>query len=182
MKFTPGTVSGTFVIDQERRQDERGYFARTWCMNELASQGLCTRIAQVNTAFSPAVHTLRGLHFQEAPWSEVKVVRCTRGAIYDVVADLRPQSPTCRAWFGVELSADNGRELYIPEGCAHGYLTLLPDTEVEYLTSQKYVPQSARGVRYDDPALDITWPQPPAVVSAADRSWPPLGPQSRSDE
>lgn len=172
MKFTPGTIDGVWLIDLEPRADERGFFARTWCQKELESQGLSTRIAQANTGFSPRRGTLRGMHYQDAPDAEVKLIRCTRGAVYDVIVDLRPDSPTHCAWMGVELSARNGRSLYAPEGCAHGYLTLEDDSEVLYFASQFYAPASARGVRYDDPAFGIAWPGSIELVSAQDRAWP----------
>ncbi len=176
MKFTPGSIAGAWIIDLERRRDERGWFARTWCEQEFAAQGLSTRVAQVNSGFSPRAGTLRGLHYQVAPHDEVKVMRCTRGAVYDVVLDLRPESATHRQWMGVELSAGNGRTLYAPQGCAHGYLTLEPDTELMYSSSHPYAPGSARGVRYDDPAFGIAWPAPVAVISGQDRQWPLYGP------
>lgn len=174
MIFSPSPLVGACVIEPERRSDERGFFARIWCERELAQHQLNPGIAQVNVQFSPAAGTLRGLHFQEAPFAEVKIVRCNRGRIFDVAVDLRPTSASYRRWFGVELGADDGRMLYVPEGCAHGYLTLEPDSEVMYFTSEFYAPAAARGVRFDDPALGIEWPVPPVLVSAADRSWPLL--------
>jgi dTDP-4-dehydrorhamnose 3,5-epimerase len=175
MKFTPCRVAGVYVIDLERREDERGFFARTWCARELAAQGLNPGVAQVNVQVSPRAGTLRGLHFQLEPFAEVKIVRCNRGRIFDVAVDLRPSSPTYLGWYGIELRAEEGRMLYVPEGCAHGYLTLEPDTEVMYFTSEFYAPEAARGVRYDDPAFGIEWPAQPVLVSAADRSWPLIG-------
>jgi dTDP-4-dehydrorhamnose 3,5-epimerase len=172
VKFAPGSIGGSWIVDLEPRRDERGYFARAWCAQEFAAHGLLTRVAQVNTAVSPVEGTLRGMHFQDPPHAEVKVVRCTRGAVYDVIVDLRPDSPTHRKWLGVELGAENGRTLYVPEGCAHGYITLAPDTELMYFTSQPYAPGAAGGVRFDDPAFDIRWPRPPALVSDQDRGWP----------
>ena len=172
MIFTPGAVAGSYVIDVERRTDDRGFFARSWCAEEFAKHGLEIRIAQINVAVSRKRATLRGLHYQEAPFAEVKVVRCTRGAVFDVALDLRPSSPTYLKWFGVELTEENVRALYVPEGCAHGYLTREPDSEVEYLTSHAYVPAAARGVRFDDPAFGIDWPGEPEEISAADRNWP----------
>lgn len=172
MKFSPGRIVGSYVIELEKRGDDRGYFARTWCEREFAELGLNTRIAQVNVGVSTRAGTLRGMHYQVAPHAEVKVVRCSRGAIYDVALDLRPDSPTFRQWHGCELSADSGRMLYIPEGCAHGYLTLTDDAEMLYFTSQFYAAGSARGVRHDDPAFGIEWPAPAQVVSQADATWP----------
>ena len=172
MIFTPTRIGGAFVIELEPRRDERGFFARQWCLEEMARAGLDPRVAQINTARSVAAGTLRGMHFQLAPHAEVKLVRCTGGAVYDVVVDLRPDSPTFRQWFGVELDAQSGRALYIPEGCGHGYLTLAPNTDLVYQASVPYAPKSARGVRYDDPAFNIVWPRPIAVISEQDRTWP----------
>lgn len=172
MIFTAGSVSGAYVVDVEKRADERGYFARIWCERELAAHGLSCRIAQANTQVSAKRCTLRGLHYQEAPFAEVKFVRCARGAIYDVIVDLRRESPTFKQWMGSELSQENARMLYCPEGCAHGYLTLRDDTEVSYLTSQPFAPHAARGVRFDDLAFRVEWPEPVKVISVADRGWP----------
>ena len=172
MKFSPGRIVGSFVIELEKRGDDRGYFARTWCEREFAEHGLNTRIAQVNVGVSTRAGTLRGMHFQIAPHAEVKVVCCSRGAIYDVALDLRPDSPTFRQWHGCELTQDSGRMLYIPEGCAHGYLTLTDDAEMLYFTSEFYAGSSARGVRHDDPAFGIEWPAPVRIVSQADATWP----------
>ena len=176
MKFTEGTLPGVYLIELERRADARGWFARTWCAKELADHGLSSTIAQVNAQASPKRGTLRGLHYQEAPHAEVKIVRCTRGAIFDVAVDLRPESPTYRRWMGRELTADEGAMLYVPEGCAHGYLTLADDTEVTYFASAFYAPGSARGVRFDDPEIAIDWPVPAneLIVSERDRAAPSL--------
>lgn len=171
MIFEELDVAGAFVVEPQRREDDRGYFARVWCGDELARRGLVERVAQINTGFSPKAGTLRGLHYQLPPHAEVKFARCTRGAVYDVVLDLRRSSPSYRAWAAVELTADDGRMLYVPEGCAHGYLTLADDSELEYLTSHPYAPGAARGVRFDDAAFAIAWPSLPRVISQADRSW-----------
>ena len=171
MIFTETRLSGVFVIDIEPHRDERGFFARQWCAREFAEAGLDTRIAQINTAHNIAAGTLRGLHFQVAPDGESKLVRCPRGAIFDVAVDLRPQSPTFCAWFGVGLDATSGRMLFIPEGCAHGYLTLTPGTDVSYQASRPYVASSARGVRHDDPAFGISWPASVQTISHQDDSW-----------
>jgi dTDP-4-dehydrorhamnose 3,5-epimerase len=168
-------IAGAYLIRPERRNDERGYFARTWCRQELAQHGLVDPIDQVNTGFSPATGTLRGLHFQTGVHAEVKIARCVRGAVFDVIVDLRPDSPTFRQWHGAELSAENGHQLYAPAGTAHGYLTLQADTELMYSTSRPYAPGAARGVRFDDPAFGIRWPAEIRVVSAADRDWPDFG-------
>ena len=172
MKFTPASIEGAYVIDLEKRADERGYFARAWCEHEFAVHGLGTRIAQVNVGVSTKAGTLRGLHYQQAPHGEVKLARCARGAVYDVAVDLRPASPTFGRWHGCELSAENGRMLYVPEGCAHGYLTLRDDTELTYFTSAPYAPDAARGVRHDDPAFSIAWPRTVTTISSQDAGWP----------
>ncbi len=174
VKFTATKLDGVYTIEVERREDERGYFGRLWCEREMAAQGLSTRIVQVNVAVSVKKGTLRGMHFQRPPAAEVKIIRCQRGALYDVIVDLRPGSASYKQWVGIELSQENGRMLYAPEGCAHGYLTLRDDTELSYSTSQFYVPDSAHGVRFDDPALDIKWPASVRVVSEQDRNWPIL--------
>jgi dTDP-4-dehydrorhamnose 3,5-epimerase len=170
--FAQTHIDGVFLIEPERRTDERGFFARMFCEKELADRGLVGSICQMNTGFSPRAGTLRGVHYQEAPHTEVKIMRCLRGAVYDVVVDLRPKSPTFKRWFGTELTADNGRLLYAPEGTAHGYLTLADDTELMYMTSRPYASQAARGVRFDDPAFAINWPAAPSIVSKVDKSWP----------
>ncbi|MCI0400700.1 MAG: dTDP-4-dehydrorhamnose 3,5-epimerase family protein [Gammaproteobacteria bacterium] len=172
MIFTKGEIDGAYVMQLDKRADERGFFARLWCEQELRDRGLSARIAQINAGFSPRAGTLRGLHYQLAPHAEVKIVRCARGAVYDVIVDLRPASPTYRRWIGSELTADDAGLLYVPEGCAHGYLTLVDNAELIYLTSQPYVPHAARGVRYDDPAFGFQWPEKVRIISEADRSWP----------
>jgi dTDP-4-dehydrorhamnose 3,5-epimerase len=172
MNFKPLPVNGAYLITPQRRPDERGYFARVFCHDELTQQGLCGDFCQANTAFSPRAGTLRGLHHQHAPDAEVKLVRCTRGAVYDVVLDLRKDSPSFLRWYGAELSADNGAMLYAPAGTAHGYLTLTDDAELLYMTSARYAPASATGVRFDDRAFGIEWPREIVLVSQADRAWP----------
>ncbi|MEL7186311.1 MAG: dTDP-4-dehydrorhamnose 3,5-epimerase family protein, partial [Pseudomonadota bacterium] len=169
MKFTETPVSGAYVIDVNRIGDERGYFGRLWCENELREQGLVSHIRQSNVGFSPQAGTLRGLHYQKPPHEEVKIVRCTRGSVFDVVVDLRPESPTFRAWHGLELNPDNGSMLYVPEGCATGYLTLEDDSEIYYNTTEFYAPDSATGIRHDDAAFGIEWPGEIRVQSDADR-------------
>jgi dTDP-4-dehydrorhamnose 3,5-epimerase len=171
--FTPTRLQDAVVIEVERRGDERGFLARTYCAHEFAEHGLDARVVQVSTIVSPQRHTLRGLHFQKSPHSEVKLVRCTSGAAHVVIVDLRPQSPTYRQWLGVDLSRDNRRLLYVPEGVAQGYQTLEHDTEMAYQMSQEYVPEAATGVRWDDPAFGIEWP--PAeqrIISERDQAWP----------
>ena len=173
MIFTETHLQDAMIVDVERRGDERGYLARTFCEREFADHGLVMRFVQASTIFSPKRDTLRGLHFQEAPDQEVKVVRCTRGCARVTIVDLRPESPSHKQWLGVELSPENGRLLYVPKGFAQGYQTLTDDTEMAYQMSHEYVPESATGVRWDDPAFGIEWP--PAqqrIISERDRAWP----------
>jgi dTDP-4-dehydrorhamnose 3,5-epimerase len=172
MKFVESKVLGVFVIEMELLEDNRGFFARSWCGKEFEAGGLLSRIAQINVGFTAKRAGLRGLHFQLSPHAESKTVRCTRGSIFDVAVDLRPDSPTHKQWVGFELTAENHRMLYVPEGCAHGYQTLVDDSEVEYLTTQFYAPDSARGFRFDDPAFGIVWPLPVGLISEADKAWP----------
>ncbi|MDE3110641.1 MAG: dTDP-4-dehydrorhamnose 3,5-epimerase [Acidobacteriota bacterium] len=162
-------------MDLDLQHDERGFFARTWCRNEFASHGLNSSVAQCNTSFNKRKGTLRGIHFQIAPSAEAKLVRCIRGAIYDVVLDLRPESKTLGQWIGVVLTAENRRAVYVPEGCGHGFLTLEDDTEVFYIMSEFYNPDCARGVRWNDPKFGITWPGKVEVISDRDRRYPDFG-------
>lgn len=175
MLFLPTELPGVFVIDVEPKADDRGLFARTYCCDEFAAHGLCTGWVQCNVSFNTRAGTLRGMHWQAAPHEEVKLVRCTTGAAHDVVVDLRDGSPTYRKWVAVEITAANRRAVYIPSGCAHGFLTLVDGTELFYQMSAFYVPEAARGVRWDDPALGIAWPAPPTVVSDRDANLPTLG-------
>ena len=172
MIFTECKLSGAFIIDLETIEDPRGFFARTWCQREFREHGLSMSTVQVNIGFSRRKGTLRGMHYQEPPRDEVKVVRCTRGAVYDVIIDLRPDSRTYTQWAGVELTAGNHRILYVPQGFAHGYQALEDNTEICYQTSEFYHPEAARGVRYSDPKFGIEWPLETTVISEADRSWP----------
>jgi dTDP-4-dehydrorhamnose 3,5-epimerase len=172
MIFTTTGIAGAWVIAPERLEDERGFFARTWDPKELAERGLNPQLAQCSISYNRARGTLRGLHYQAAPYEEAKLVRCTAGVIFDVAVDLRPNSSTFREWFGVELSAENRLALYVPEGCAHGFLTLEDDSEVQYQISQAYVPGAGRGVRWNDPAFAIRWPDEPVVMNERDRSYP----------
>ena len=172
MKFSPTALAGACIIDIEPVQDERGVFARRWCREEVAKRGLNPDLAQCSISFNKKRGTLRGMHYQAKPHEETKVVRCTRGMIYDVIVDLRPESPTFRKWIAVELSADNRRMLYIPAGLAHGFQSLADDTEVFYQISTPYHPESARGVRWDDPAFGIEWPVMERVISDKDRQYP----------
>jgi dTDP-4-dehydrorhamnose 3,5-epimerase len=172
MYFTETDISGAKVIDPSPREDQRGRFMRAWCAREFADNGLNFVPVQANLGFGYKKGTIRGMHFQVAPALEAKLVRCTKGSIFDVVLDLRPDSRTYRRWYGIELSAKNGRMLYVPEQCAHGYQTLEDETEMYYMASQFYAPASARGVRYDDPAFNILWPLAVTMVSDQDRNWP----------
>jgi dTDP-4-dehydrorhamnose 3,5-epimerase len=173
MIFSPTRLKDAVVIDVERREDERGYLARVFCEDEFARHGLATRFVQASTIYSAQRGTLRGLHYQDAPHREVKLVRCTRGAAHVVIVDLRVESPTYRRWTGVELTPANGRLLYVPEGFAQGYQTVADDTEVAYQMSHQYVPSAARGVRWDDPDFGIDWPAAERlIISQRDRSWP----------
>lgn len=172
LSFSPARVDGAFEVEGAKRADDRGHFARVWCARLFAARGLAASFAQVNTGVSGRAGTLRGMHYQLAPDAEVKLARCVRGAVFDVAVDLRPASPTYRRWHGCELSAANGRMLYVPEGCAHGYLTLTDDAELMYFTTAAYAPQSARGVRHDDPAFAIEWPADVRVISPQDAAWP----------
>ena len=172
MRFTETDVVGAKVIDPSPHEDPRGRFMRAWCAREFAEHGLAFLPVQANMGFSIRKGTVRGMHFQEAPALEAKLVRCTRGAIFDVVLDLRPGSASYGKWYGAELSAENGRMLYLPEGCAHGYQTLEDGTEMHYMASEFYTPSAARGVRFDDPAFGIQWPLVAAAVSEQDLAWP----------
>jgi dTDP-4-dehydrorhamnose 3,5-epimerase len=177
MIFTPTRLEDAYLIDVERHADERGFLARTFCEREFAEQGLPMRIVQSSTIHSPRRHTLRGLHYQEAPHSEIKLVRCTRGSIFLVMVDLRPGSSTRHGWLGVELTARGGRLAYVPEGFAQGYQTLEDDTEVLYQMSHEYVPEAARGVRWNDPAFGIDWPTAEErIISKRDLAWPDHAP------
>lgn len=171
MRFTATPLIDARVVDLEKIEDERGYFARTWCRGEFAQHGLEERLVQCSTSFNALKGALRGLHYQAAPHAETKLVRCTRGAVFDVIADLRPSSATFLRWFGVELTADNGRMLYIPKGFAHGFQTLAHDSEVFYQMDEFYEPSAARGVRWDDPLLGVRWPLPVTVISEKDRRY-----------
>jgi dTDP-4-dehydrorhamnose 3,5-epimerase len=172
MIFRPTPVAGAYVIEPQPHVDERGSFARVWCQHELEAQGLSTRIAQCNVSSNRSRGILRGLHYQAAPHEEVKLVRCTAGAIYDVALDLRPDSPTYLRHAAVELSAENHLTLYIPQGCAHGFQTLQDDSEVFYQMSEFYAPGHGRGVRWNDPAFGIAWPIADPIMIDRDRDYP----------
>jgi dTDP-4-dehydrorhamnose 3,5-epimerase len=172
MRFTETDVVGAKVIDPSPHEDPRGRFMRAWCAREFAEHGIDFVPVQANMGFSVRKGTVRGMHFQTEPAMEAKLVRCTRGAMFDVVLDLRLASPSYGTWYGTELSAENGRMLYLPEGCAHGYQTLEDGVEMYYMASEFYTPSAARGVRFDDPAFGIQWPLVAAVVSEQDLAWP----------
>lgn len=172
MKFTPAGLAGAYIIDIEPAADIRGFFARSWCRREFEQHGLNPDLAQCSISFNKKAGTLRGMHFNAKPHEETKVVRCTFGMIYDVILDLRPKSSTFRKWIAVELSAENRRMLYIPPGVAHGFQTLVDDTEIFYQISEFYHPESARGVRWDDLAFGIAWPPADRVISEKDRRYP----------
>ena len=180
MKFTPTPIPGAFVIDLERIEDERGFFARSFCEAEFAAHGLETAVAQCNISYNKDKGTLRGLHYQVAPHEEAKLIRCTAGAIFDVIVDLRPQSSGWRAWHAVELSAANRRMLFAPRGVAHGFQTLEEHSEVHYQMSVPFNADAQRGVRWDDPALGIRWPLRAAIISTRDRALPLLGQGEKS--
>jgi len=180
MIFHPQKVAGVRVVESEPVSDERGYFARIYCTEELAHEGIRFPIVQSSVAFSKHKHTLRGLHYQAEPHAEQKLVRCIRGEAYVVALDLRASSESYRQWCGVRLSEDNGLSLYVPKGCAQGYQTLRDDTEMLYAMSAAYHPASARGVRFDDPGIGIAWPAAPAVMSDRDLAWANLGAEGKS--
>jgi dTDP-4-dehydrorhamnose 3,5-epimerase len=168
MRFTALTIPGAYIVEPEPAADERGWFARTWCAEEFAARGLCSRLAQVSASFNLRTGTLRGMHYQRAPHEETKLVRCVRGAIYDVLIDLRRDSPTYRNWIAEELNEENRRQLYIPPGVAHGFQTLRASSEVLYVISEPHAPSAAAGVRWNDPAFGIAWPAEPTAISARD--------------
>ncbi len=170
--FAETKLKGAFVLEPERREDHRGFFARTFCKHEFEAHGLNPRVVQCNIAYNKRKGTLRGMHFQDPPHQEAKLVRCTKGAIYDVILDLRPGSPTYKQWVSVEMTEENHKMLYVPEGFGHGYQTLTETTEIIYQVSQFYAPESARGVRHNDPAFGIQWALPVAVISPVDEGWP----------
>jgi len=170
MIFNPTPIKGLYVIDLEKRGDDRGFFARAFCEREFAAHDLVTHFVQVNNSLSAQKGTLRGMHYQLAPKAETKLVRCIRGALYDVALDLRPGSPTFGQHYGAELTAENRRMMYVPKGFAHGFLTLAPDTEAFYFVDEFYAPDRERGVRWNDPKFKIQWPAEPVVLSDKDRT------------
>jgi len=170
--FIETKLDGVYIIELEKMEDDRGFFARTFCQREFEAYGLNPRVAQCSTSFNKKKGTLRGLHYQVAPYEEVKVVSCKSGAIYDVAVDLRPDSPAFKQWMAVELTEDNRKALYIPAGCAHGFQTLVDNAEVYYQISEFYHPEAAKGIRWDDPTFGVQWPVENPFVSAKDTSWP----------
>jgi dTDP-4-dehydrorhamnose 3,5-epimerase len=176
MQFKTTTLIGAWLICLEPNHDSRGFFARTFCLEEFGAHGLETAYPQHSVSFSVHKGTLRGMHYQREPHGEAKVVRCIRGKIWDVIIDIRPDSPTYRRWQGFELSDSNGYELYIPKGFAHGFQTLAECTEVSYLISEVYVPTGAGGIRYNDASFGISWPLPVSDISEKDQSWPDFAP------
>jgi dTDP-4-dehydrorhamnose 3,5-epimerase len=172
MEFTATNLEGAFLVHFQKIEDHRGFFARGWCRDEFTKHGLNPNMLQLNVGFSHKKGTLRGLHVQEKPYEEAKLVRCTRGAIYDVIVDLRRDSPTLGHWIGTELTADSGVMVYAPEGFAHGYQTMTDGTEMNYMTTEVYVPAAAKGILYNDPVLAIEWPLPVSVISDQDQNWP----------
>jgi dTDP-4-dehydrorhamnose 3,5-epimerase len=172
MKFDPTPLAGAFVLELEQRSDDRGFFARSFCAKEFEQHGLKAFVAQANVSFNYKRGTLRGMHYQLPPAAETKLIRCTRGAIYDVIIDLRPESPSYLQHFGIELTLDNRKALYVPEMFAHGYLTLTDESEVTYQVGEFYTPGSERGIRHDDPMFAIDWPTRVEVISDKDTQWP----------
>lgn len=171
MRFSETSLNGAFVIDLELIEDERGFFARTWCKEAFEEQGLNTGLSQISISFNARRGTLRGIHYQVKPHEEAKIVRCTSGSIYDLIADLRPDSPTFKRWIAVNLTSTNRKMLYVPEGCAHGFQTLEDNTEVLYLITEFYRPEAARGIRWDDPAFQFEWPIAERIMSERDRGF-----------
>ena len=172
MKFTETKLKGAFVVEIEKLSDERGFFARSWCQKEFEAHGLNARLVQANVSYNHKKGTLRGIHYQIAPYQECKLISCTRGAIYDVIIDLRPDSPTYKQWTGVELTADSYHMFFVPEDFGHGFQTLTDETEITYQVSQFYTPGSEKGIRFDDPVFNIQWPLDAAVISEKDKNWP----------
>jgi len=176
VRFEATPLDGAWLIHLDAIEDDRGWFARTFCIEEFAAHGLDMQVMQANSSFNRRAGTLRGMHYQAAPHGERKLIRCSRGAVYDVIVDLRRDSPSHRRWYACELDTKNGQMLYVPEGFAHGFQTLADESELTYLMSHEFVPDAARGVRWDDPAFAIHWPGSERVISARDRSYPDYHP------
>ncbi|BFU93480.1 MAG: dTDP-4-dehydrorhamnose 3,5-epimerase [Nitrospira sp.] len=174
MIFAETSLPGSYVVEVEKHEDERGFFARSWCVREFAAKGLDPHLVQCNVSFNKLKGTLRGLHYQIPPHAEVKLVRCTKGSLFDVIVDLRKDSPTFLKWFAIELTATNHRMLYIPKLFAHGFQTLEDDTEISYQMSEFYEPAASKGIRWNDPSLGINWPEADKTMSQKDQSYPDL--------
>ncbi len=174
MIFTETKLKGAFIIDINKREDERGFFGRAWCKKEFEEHRLNTDAVQANVSFNKQRGTIRGMHYQVAPYTESKTVRCTVGSIYDVIIDIREGSPTFKQWLGVELTAKSFQMLYVPDGFAHGFITLQENTSVHYMVTEYYTPGAEAGIRYDDPTFNIKWPIKPTLVSDKDKSHPPF--------
>ena len=172
MIFHETELNDAYIIDLDKLEDERGFFARAFCMDEFSEQGIKFEVAQANTSYNRFAKTLRGMHYQKDPHGEAKLVRCTRGAIYDAIIDVRPGSSTYMQWIGVELSDQNYRMLYVPEGFAHGFITLEDETEVSYQVSEFYTPGAEKGIRWNDPSFNVEWPAEPNIISEKDKAWP----------
>ncbi len=172
MRFSETKLRGVYTISLEPHRDERGFFARTWCREEFEAHGLNPQLVQCSISFNKRRGTLRGMHFQQAPYAEAKLIRCTKGAIYDVAVDLRPSSPTFKQWTALILTEANREMMYVPEGCAHGFLTIEDESEVFYQMSEFYAPEAARGFRWDDPAFGIAWPEKVEVIASKDAIYP----------
>lgn len=172
MKFNKTPLEGAFTIDLEKREDDRGFFGRFFCINEMREKGLTTQIVQINNSQSRYAGTLRGMHYQLSPKAETKIVRCIKGALWDVILDLRKESPTFGLWYGEELTAENRRVMYVPKGFAHGFISLTENTEAFYLVDEFYSLENERGIRWDDPKFKINWPRKPEVLSEKDSKWP----------
>jgi dTDP-4-dehydrorhamnose 3,5-epimerase len=174
MRFRKTEIAGVLEVDLQPHGDDRGFFARAYCPDEFTAAGLMFAPRQMNLSRNNRAFTLRGMHYQDPPYAEAKLVRVTRGSVFDCVVDLRPEQPTFRRWLGRRLDAETGNALFIPEGCAHGFLTLEPETDVFYLMGRMFEPGHAKGFRFDDPAIGIVWPQGPDVISPQDLNWPLL--------
>lgn len=182
MKFYKTPLEGAYTIELDKRGDDRGFFARLFCQREFEAAGVPMSAVQINNSLSAKAGTLRGMHYQLPPAAEIKVVRCIRGALYDAIIDIRPDSPTFGKWFGVELTAENRTMILVPRGFAHGILTLTDDTEAFYLVSSFYGPEQERGIRFDDPRFGIGWPLAPVEISPKDRAWPDFDPTFHGTE
>jgi dTDP-4-dehydrorhamnose 3,5-epimerase len=182
MKFHKTSLLGAYTIELDKRGDDRGFFARLFCQKEFDAAGAPMSAVQINNSLSAKAGTLRGMHYQLPPAAEIKVVRCVRGALYDAIIDIRPDSPTFGKWFGIKLTAENRLMLLVPKGFAHGFLTLSDDTEAFYMVSEFYGPEQERGIRFDDPRFNIEWPNTPVEVSSKDRAWPDFSPTFHGTE